>query len=106
MSWWEEETPSKEEKIEGMLNLLEHNYVVDHVITHTSPESIIDEYIEFVEGYAFNVDNSTEKSTEKYLEKVKDMIEYEHWWFGHFHDDIDIDERHTLVYERIIPLNR
>lgn len=100
ISWWEEEILSDEEQKEGLINLKKNVYNVDHVITHSCPESIFDAYMEYSGGIPYGVNYSTEE----YLEKVMNMIDYSRWWFGHFHDDVDIDDKHTLLYENVVLL--
>lgn len=29
---------------------------------------------------------------------------YKHWYFGHFHIDEDIDDKHTVLYNSIIKI--
>ena len=41
--------------------------------------------------------------TKDKLEAVKN---YNQWYFGHYHVDKDIDEKHTALYQRIIPLSQ
>ncbi|MBS5216388.1 MAG: hypothetical protein KHY79_11295 [Clostridiales bacterium] len=38
-----------------------------------------------------------------FLQEISEKLDYSHWYFGHFHDDIELDERHTLLYQRVIP---
>ena len=38
----------------------------------------------------------------KFLDIVEAEVDYKHWYFGHYHDDVLIDNNHTLVYEKII----
>ena len=33
-------------------------------------------------------------------------LHYKHWYFGHYHRDCQPDERHTLVYYAILPLEQ
>lgn len=40
----------------------------------------------------------------QFLDEVDFRLDFKHWYFGHFHGDRDVDERHTLLYESIIPL--
>lgn len=40
-----------------------------------------------------------------YFEELEDKLEFRHWFFGHYHDNMELDERHTLLYERIVQLS-
>ena len=37
-------------------------------------------------------------------DEIEEKIRYKHWYFGHFHRDIELDEKHTGVYHRLLPL--
>ena len=41
-----------------------------------------------------------------YLEIFEQKLHYKHWYFGHYHRDCQPDERHTLVYYAILPLEQ
>lgn len=94
-SWWPEEMPSEDEYIEANLNLYNYENEIDCIITHTAPTSIANQLIPKIKP----PDRLTD-----FLEDIKNSIKYKHWYFGHFHDDRDIDEKHTLLYYNIIPL--
>lgn len=98
-SWWKEELPSATEMQEGLYNLIKCNYKVDYVITHccsTSMQRILEGYLE----RTLVPDTLTD-----YFQDLEEKLEYKHWFFGHYHLDIDIDDRHTLLYYSIIPLS-
>lgn len=95
ISWWPEEMPSDEEYIEANLNLYNYENEVDYIITHTAPTSIVSQLIPEIKP----PDRFTD-----FLEDIKKSVKYKHWYFGHFHDDRDIDEKYTLLYHNIIPL--
>ena len=94
-SWWPEEIPSNDEYEEAIQNLKLHNHQVDYIITHTAPTSIVNQLIPGIKPPNQLTD---------ILEAIKIGTKYKHWYFGHFHDDRDIDEKHTLLYYNIIPL--
>ena len=39
-----------------------------------------------------------------YLQKIEEKLEYKHWYFGHYHNDKCIDDKHTLLYYAILEL--
>ena len=94
-SWWPEEMPSNDEYEEAIQNLKLHNHQVDYIITHTAPTSIVNQLIPGIKPPNQLTD---------VLEAIKIGTKYKHWYFGHFHDDQDIDKKHTLLYYNIIPL--
>lgn len=95
ISWWPEEMPNEGEYTEAIQNLRTYNHEVDYIITHTAPTSIVNQLIPEIKP----PDRLTD-----FLEDIKKSVKYKHWYFGHFHDDRDIDEKHTLLYYNIIPL--
>lgn len=93
-SWWKQEMPSKAEYDEAINNLEKVSYKVDYIITHTAPLSIIRSFYEPQDELELN----------RFLELVKDRTTYEKWFFAHVHDDIIIDEKHTLLFNKIIKI--
>lgn len=89
VSWWEEELPNKIEMKYGLNNLKKHGNKVDYIITHQPPESIMVKL-------AKNKNDFNEFTT--YLGKIDKKVEYKKWYFGHMHDDINIDSKHRLIY--------
>ena len=39
-----------------------------------------------------------------FLEMVDLRLEYKYWFFGHFHDNRKIDQKHILLWEQIIQI--
>ena len=91
VTWWPEELPSDDEYREAVLNLQAHDNTVDYIITHCAADSIQWEISDHYES-----DTLTE-----FLEAVKNEVSYKHWFFGHYHLDEDIDDRHTCVFNEI-----
>jgi len=94
VSWWPEEMPSKEEYTEAVRNLEKHGNAVDYIITHCAADSIQRE-IDVTTHYGTNM-------LTDFLEAIKNKVSYKHWYFGHYHEDIEIDDKHTCVYYKII----
>lgn len=98
-SWWPQELPSEEEMQEGIRNLERHENKVDYIITHcclTSIQNMLNEWL----GYSYEPDVITE-----YFQEIEEMVDYNQWYFGHYHRDQYIDEKHRLVYQEMIPLD-
>lgn len=92
-SWWADEMPSKSEYEEGMNNLDKVNWNVDYVISHTASKEIIRK----ISNYKTDELNS-------FFSIIDKRLNFKHWYFGHFHNDKDIDNKHTLAYYNIIPI--
>lgn len=95
-SWWPQEMPSAEEITRARQNLALHDNQVDIMITHDAPRSI---------ARMIDVHRSEVDELMPFFEELYTSVAYRHWYFGHFHMDWEIDERHTLLYNRIIQLN-
>lgn len=100
ISWWEEEIPNQIEMREGLSNLEKHNNEVDYIITHTCSSSTLQDITEI---YGFQP--KPEDAVNKYLQIIEEKVKFRKWYFGHFHEDIEIDEKHTLLFEKIIKIS-
>ena len=91
-TWWSEELPAEAELIHARKRLTEHDNRVDIIITHCAPSSI-----------QRNIAPDYERDilTDFFDELYRD-VSYNHWYFGHYHTDCEIDEKHTAMFKRII----
>ena len=94
VSWWERELPSPEEYEEARHNLERHNNCVDYIITHCISTRVM-----YDMGRIRAVDTLTD-----FLTEIDMTVDYKHWYFGHFHDDVEIDDKHTMLYLRVLEL--
>ena len=88
--WWEDEQPSDEIKafVEAQLRTNQ----IDIVLSHTCPFKY-----EPVEMFLSGVDQSgVDDSTERWLDKIEESIDYKDWFCGHWHTDKRIDRMHFL----------
>jgi len=95
-SWFKEELPSAEEYLHGEETLAAHDYKVDYIITHTAPYSIL-------RAMQFDIADE-ELQLNSYLDKVKDTINFKHWFFGHYHQNKTILGKYTCLLDDIIKL--
>lgn len=96
--WFSDEQPSASIKkhIEKCIEV-DNNF--NYVFSHTCPISY-----EPTEAFLPYIDQSkVDKSTEKWLETIKNKINYKHWYCGHYH--IEKDKKNiTFLYHSIIKL--
>ena len=97
-SWWEQELPNEVELEEGRKNLTAYDYKVDYVITHCCATSI-QEVIDKGPGHLLKPDILTD-----YLQEIEGKLGYKHWFFGHYHMELDVDDKHSLLYHAIVPI--
>ena len=90
-TWFEEEIPSQEEYEEAWKNLEACDYEVDYIISHTGPYEVITEL-----GYECH-DEALEQV--RFLQQVADCVDFKDWYFGHFHEDVDVENFHCRIDE-------
>ena len=99
ISWWERELPSSEEYEIAMKNLQNHNMSVDYVITHCCASTY--------QGDILNhVNDIVRDDLNEFFRKIEfdDKLEFRHWYFGHYHVDKQLDDKHTGLYNRIVQI--
>lgn len=94
LTWWPDEMPNKKEYREGIRNLKKNDFDVDYIISHTAPYSINLRY--FQKGL------EDEYKLGLYLDDINERCEYKHHFFGHFHVDREIDDKHTALYQEVV----
>lgn len=106
ISWWKEELPSNKEYQEAMDNLDKHNMSIDYVLTHCCSDSIQRQilYQHYLKNHIFQ-----ECQTDD-LNRFFEHLEYDfglnfkHWYFGHYHETMKVDDKHTCLYDMIIEI--
>ena len=94
-SWWDLELPTEEEMKNGINNLENVNYKVDYIISHCCPTSI-----QAILGAGkYKKDYLTD-----YLQKISEKCEFKRWYFGHYHENRQVNSQFTCLYEDIVPL--
>lgn len=91
VSWWEEELPSEQEIEEARRNLTVADHKVDYIITHSLPASLL----------PFVVCNADQDSATIFLEEVFNKVKYRHWYCGHYHKDVNLPFRVSIMYQSI-----
>ena len=54
-------------------------------------------------GNCMDRHNEADHLTE-FLEMVDRKLEYQYWFFGHFHDNRSVDQKHILLWEQIVQI--
>ena len=99
ISWWAKENFSLAEFDNAIENLEKVNFRVDYVITHTAPKR-------FLESSQTAVDRVMECKTSIMLSELEPLINYKHWFFGHFHTDYHRKESVcSWMYKELLPLS-
>ena len=95
-SWFPQELPSAEEYELADKTLAEHSYKVNYIITHTAPFPIIQALNRPV--------YDDELQLNGFLEKIRNNVSFDHWYFGHFHMDRSILGKYTVMFNDMIKL--
>lgn len=98
ISWFPEETPSRAEYEEGWSNLEKSGFQVDYILTHTGPREIVAQM-----GYGELSDEEVE--LRRFLQRVADHTEFTAWYFGHFHEDTEVEEIFFCLYDELVAIN-
>lgn len=98
VSWWARELPSLEECVEGLNNLEKHAWQVDYIITHDCSDRMFDK---LAKSHLF-LNGKTKTQLSAFLEELETHVKYKKWLWGHYHDDLDIDDKHTLLYQKLV----
>lgn len=92
-NWWSDEQPSEEIKKYVEQQIREKDF--DVILSHTCPLKY-----EPIETFLPGIDQSTvDKSTEEWLDKIEDSVEYKAWYCGHWHINKRIDKMHFLFHD-------
>lgn len=92
LSWWKEEMPSDEEMEFGKQTLAQNDNKVDFIISHCCPQSIA-----LLLSNHYKPDKLT-----KYFNEINESVSFTKWFFGHYHNDKQIFDKHILLYHQII----
>lgn len=97
--WFRDELPSPVQMRTGAKNLDSCDCKVDFIITHEPPATIKRAML-LRDGKAINTNKLN-----GYLEELNNSCEFRQWYFGAFHQDKVITQKHTAVYKELIPIN-
>lgn len=96
VSWWKEEIPSHVEYGKAIDKLHEWHWTVDYILTHTAPDRLVEKFLPLLPVY--------DQSLNKFLDTVLNAATYHKHFFGHFHQDLEVGDKHQLLYEKIIQI--
>lgn len=96
VSWWPQEMPSEEEYNNALENLKRINYKVDYIITHTAPSETV-YYLSILRSLGIKNDVVQEQQLTIFLDEIQRKVTYKHWYFGHFHVDLELWRNQTAL---------
>ena len=98
-SWFPEELPSLEALESGEKNLDATGWDVDLVVSHCCSSRMLPAALG-----AAGVGGGREgrDRLNEWFDTLEDQLSYRQWYFGHYHADAQLDERHRLLYRDIV----
>lgn len=98
LSWWKQEKPSKEEIAKGY-EIIERHNKFDYIITHQTNIAI-------EQKLGISYDGNFGFEFHDFLRAIDVLCEFKTWFFGHYHGDRVIDDKHVLIYNKYIELTK
>ena len=92
-TWWKEELPSDEEYENAEKKLAAVDYKVDYVISHCAPHSLI--------NLIYTYHREEPNRLTLWFDALAEKLDFEMWYFGHYHNDIFMDNGFTMLYDEI-----
>lgn len=93
IDWWARELPSDAEYAEAWANLERCGFEVEVILTHCGPVEV-ERSLGYYEHDHLNW----------FLQKIYDRCKFKQWYMGHYHMDVDLNDRVHILYNRIVPL--
>ena len=97
ISWWEQEMITDEQLREAYRNLAKVDNRVDYILTHCPPVNAI--YAMGIKPFKSSIDINP-----YYVQNIADIVTFDHWYFGHMHQDKNVAEKFTCMYQEIVEL--
>jgi UDP-2,3-diacylglucosamine pyrophosphatase LpxH len=98
LSWWADEIVSKD-FIDSILGA-DYNYI----FTHCCPISVFNKYQTSLCTLKGLDQDKIEHKSEEILEELFKKVTFKHHYFGHYHVDKQLDDKHTCVFNGFIEL--
>lgn len=90
ISWWKQELPTEDELTFGLQTLTKNGNKVDYIISHCCPQEIAS-FCGFWEPDVLT----------QWFNMVAHTVQFDKWYFGHYHDNRQIMSKFILLYEKI-----
>lgn len=103
ISWWSQELPNWKEMTDGVETLEKVGKEVDYIITHCPPREVFKTMMnKFDLKYK---DTREEMEFQEYLQDVAHSVKFKKWFFGHLHEDLEIDKNFISLYNIVRDLD-
>lgn len=75
-------------------NLRACDWKVDYVLTHEAPSHLLGK---MEAGFRYDV-------LTDFLDRVDAELTFDKWYFGHYHEDRELDSSHTALFRSVLKL--
>lgn len=89
-SWWKQEMPTQDEMAFGLETLIKNHNTVDYIVSHCCPQEIAS-----VCGFR------QPDALTRWFNMVAHTVQFDKWYFGHYHDDRQVMGKFVLLYDTI-----
>ena len=93
VTYWKEELPCQEEYDNALKNLAAVGNKVDIIVTHTMPLSAMQ--------YRRVTPDERERRLVGFLDYVYHEVDFERWFFGHWHEEIELGRLRGLYFDSV-----
>lgn len=103
ISWWADETITSE----NIYKCLEHKKdikKVDYIITHCCPYSVFKKYAVYLITLTGIDQGAVEHESELMLDQLAENMDFDKWFFAHYHVDKQLDDKYTCLLNDFIEL--
>ena len=98
VDWWPDEVPDELQIMRGEGRLRSVGWEVDYVVTHEASRMARRRARD--EGLLPTPPH--EDRLMAWLDRVEQRLTFRRWYMGHYHRDLDLDDRHTILYHRLV----
>ena len=91
ISWWKQELPTEDELAFGLQTLIRNGNKVDYIISHCCPQEVAS-LCGFHESDVLT----------QWFNTISHTVQFDKWYFGHYHDNRKIMGKFILLYENIV----
>lgn len=99
-SWWSEEVPNRDEILQGKKALKAYNNKVHYILTHDCP-CIVRRMININGDFMLD---TPDKEFQSFLTDLNANTNFKHWYFGHYHLDMKVANKYTVMFNNILEL--
>lgn len=100
IDWWPQEIPKYLEFSRAEKTLKRNNYKFDYFLAHTAGTDVTDNMKSMFVTKIYDPVSSHLQAFEDDI--IKNKGGYNHFYFGHWHQDAQQDPKHTCLYKKII----